>query len=1020
MKPISLTMAAFGPFAQITTLDFTQFNDGLFLISGDTGAGKTTLFDAISFALYDVSSGSLRDSSMLRSDYASPHDETYVSFTFEHNKELYTVRRSPRYMRPKQKGEGMTIQNPTVQLTLPDGTIHDALTQTNQEIIDILGMDANQFKQIVMIAQGEFLNLLNSSSQDRSVIFQKIFDTSVYQKIQSSLKHNELTLKSQLDTIQSELNSQRDVFKFNDFEPENLPLSEFLTLVNDKITLTKQHIQQETTNLNQKREQQSAFIKLLTQAEYHEKEILNLQGKKKELLVLDQQAAHVQEREAIYKQQKQFKEEIEPIYLRWKSATNQVKNYQNKLEQTRLDLKKLTEKKESLLLLKPTMDTKKEKIQLLTLQIKDIEDKIQDYDILDGALNEFKVIAQKKQDTESLLNKNKLDIEILKKEINEYYDLKDTLNQEGETIQKNQYDLTLIKKQIEETEQEIQLHQEIEALHVKLKPLRLKLQTDTELMNSIHQELGHYEVNFYRQQAGILAEGLKDNEPCPVCGSLNHPLPAVLEGESLTKEGLDSLTDKKAKISETVNGTTLMVQSLNEKIENITNRLKHNSLLEVTELYADLKTKEKRITIDIDMLNTSIKNHSERYQELAKSHEKLELKEIENNTFNQELTKFIARTEALNAQIESYRKTLKFDSKSAANKQREVLVKEAKSLDHECIEYDSKCQSFVETINRTEGQISSLSETLTNSQEDLNQAFLALNHVLNALQIENIDTYISLRVGDYDFKEEETYITNYNDSIKQLKRAIHEIEEKIKGIELPSSIDIKSNLEILIKDINLHDEQLQLEKQNLDKNEENFAKLTKLIESMHHLEKEYKDIVLLSQTSNGNLRGKDKVSLEHYVQAAYFEFVIEAANKRLKTMSQGQYELVRQTEAMNKGSRSGLDLDVFDNYTGKTRSVKSLSGGESFKASLSLALGLSDVIQEHSGVVSVEAMFIDEGFGTLDDHSLNQAMKALNDLAGSTKMVGIISHVQDLKNQIDQQVIVKKDQSGSSIHTKIL
>ncbi|MEG0727724.1 MAG: SbcC/MukB-like Walker B domain-containing protein [Erysipelothrix sp.] len=561
-------------------------------------------------------------------------------------------------------------------------------------------------------------------------------------------------------------------------------------------------------------------------------------------------------------------------------------------------------------------------------------------------------------------------------------------------------------------------HRDIQKLNENLNPLQEKFKDNSAKIQEVHHDFGIYELNFYRQQAGILASALTVDTPCPVCGSFDHPKPASLEDETLSKEGLDRLARKKNELSETINRDTLIIQEIKTKIEAIKQRLKYQSLQEASEFLEQLQIQETDYLKIIKDLSASNLAHQNNIRQLENSPNKLELLEKKLSALLDDRTTQIARHESLDTTIQNQHKILKYKTKDEANSTIDRFQKQTFEFDHKSEKYDEDLTKLVANMSRVEGQKGILNETLTASQVELNNQSDLLTQAMNHTGINTLEEYIHLRKEQYNFDTEEEYIKNYHDSVKQHQQSIQELETRNKEVVLPSSQDVEIQITALINDINHCEKELQKNSRSLDTNEHNFTKITNLIVTMKVLEKEYEEVVLLSQTANGNLRGKDKISLEHYVQAAYFEFVIEAANKRLKTMSQGQYELIRQIEATNKGSRSGLDLDVFDNYTGKSRSVKSLSGGESFKASLSLALGLSDIIQEHSGVVSVDAMFIDEGFGTLDDNSLNQAMRALNDLAGSTKMVGIISHVQDLKNQIDQQIIVTKDQSGSDIKLK--
>lgn len=854
MRPFILEMSAFGPYAKIQKIDFSKFYDeGLFLISGDTGVGKTTIFDAISFALYGEGSGGKdrRLSKSFRSDYASLNDETYVYFSFYQKGKLYEIKRNPEYERASKKGDKTVLSKGSAILKdLTTGEIYDGINEVNSKVLEIVGLDRNQFSQTIMIAQNDFLKILNSNSKERSELLKKVFNTSLYSNIQDKLKEKDSVLNQQQLTIK---NNIRNIF-------------EKLNINNDVTTSSILSVMEELNITNN--ELIKLNIKIKKQIDINQKEYDVLNGKIKESITI------------------------------------------NKLfEDLNFNEQKLTE----LLKESDNIKNKKNKLQL------------------SKNAKEIKIFEDIKNTSKNIFDKNNVEINNVKKQINlvNVY-LKDNKTKFENLILKKE-DLTKLKQLSIDYSKLIPLIDKYKNIEIKINENKNKLMINSKEVVNQTKKLSEMKESFYLNQAGILAKTLKENERCPVCGSLDHPLIARFDDINFDKDDIDQFEKNLKELETTVNNT----------VKNI-------------ELYeSDLKQiKSRFIENKVDMNNVS-----------------KELKRINNEILEKESNIY-------------------------------EFEKQYQSNQNEQISLNSTYTSLLNQLNQNSEKLNNDEKTYLNT---LNKYFSDeleyKKHLLSDKEILNLDSYIK----DYDI------------NVVKLQSNISTLQNQTKDKLVINTEVLTEKLSKIRTTLNQNNEEYKNNEISINRNSDFYNDLVSNNNKYEKIIHKWKDIHELSILVNGQMNNSAKITLETYVQRYYFKQVILSANKRLINLSRDNFILRVKEDARDKKSPSGLDLEVLDKNTGLYRDVSTLSGGESFMASLSLALGLSDVVQSQSGQIRIESMFVDEGFGSLDENSLNQAIELLVSLADGKRLVGIISHVGNLKERINNQILINKDISGSSI-----
>lgn len=918
MKPLKLTLNAFGPYVNKTEINFEDFGDnGLYLITGDTGAGKTTIFDALCFALYGNASGSIRkDSKALRSDFASPDNKTYVELEFLNNGDKFFVRRECGYDRINRKGN-ITQVSEKVELIKPNGEAFSGIAEVNQEIQEILGIDKNQFTQIVMIAQGEFQKFLNSPTKDRKEIFRKIFKTALYDKFQFKLdmlcKSEESNLKFLkehildnlkliiTDGLSEDLSNEKEKV----LESGNIYLLEDLSSELEKsVKDDEKNIDSNDKILAKMQQEKKEIIEVITEAEILEVDRKNLAILKENLPELEKKA----------------KEDNE----------NYIKEKNNK-------------SRDELAIFIDNLNKNLDNYKLLSELSKIISDKNVEKE---KAQNEYSTKNAEYKLSKEKYSKNIADLKTFSK-----------VEVELEKNSTNQQKLSEIMTKIKALSEDFAKYNSKKSEQEEQK---VKLENAKSEYDKLHKIADEVYEKFISNQAGFLAKDLKSGERCPVCGSLEHPHLAEILDNEVTKEDNE------------------LAKNNAEKAQNICNE----ELNHYTSIKAELKGLEKHLLDDVQSLlnKKTLDNIEDEICKISKEKE-------------EEIHSLQASAKDLNDQLEK----------------KIQLEKEIKTFE------DSQ-KTIEENLNNLQVQINNL-----NSEIILNQTKYDENK--KNLQYENEEKAREVLSENQDkldkLKEQLEVLENLKQSsdneLSKTKGQINELTSKVKDKKVIDIEDYRKKEAELSEKIQSFADSKNIIYNRLKTNKRICEDLAKSQEKLKDFSRTIDMLDNLSKTANGKLvGGKARVSFENYVLSAYFSQIVIAANKRFQDMTYGQFEL-RTSSSKGGLAQTGLDLDVFDAYTAKLRSVSTLSGGESFKAALALSLGLSDIVQQQAGGIKIDTMFIDEGFGSLDPESLEQTMRTLVDLSNNNTLVGIISHVAELREKIDRKIIVNKNQQGSTL-----
>jgi len=935
MRPLNLKISAFGPYKDLVCVDFSKFNNEIFLITGDTGSGKTTIFDAICYALYGNASGSNRDKNSFRSDFANEDDKTYVELEFMHKNIKYTVYRSPSYMRKKKKGDGYTQVVGDASISFL-GEVISGEKNVSLKCIDILGIDYNQFKQISMIAQGEFLKLLFAKPNERANIFRRIFDTYIYKNISDKLKRKYLDKRREYEDIFIQLNSFKDSILFDNEDNIDRVNGEFLNLVEKEIendTIICENLEKERKD---KLSNLQEVISSLDKAFLINKSFDDYKESSNELDVLLKNKDAIEKKREAISINKKIMEQIIPYYNEFIKTNKLYEELVVELNDNQKKLVSCLDNFQVILKEYKKVDAKKECIEKLKIKINEYE-KIKDLFLEISKLNED---LEEKINIFNLLKLRELDEQLDKIDVNK--SLKEKLDREKQEC-------------------------------VKIR----------DNYNKLSKEYSDIYNKFIDSQIGIIASTLKENSPCPVCGSIDHPMVASYSDTDIKKEEVDLLWEEVVKTQKELDESSNRLNIITKDYE--------ISLKEIEGL------EEESINLEIEKIDELITNG---FIDISS----YEIKDIE-----KEINYLKVMIEEKNKNVSLF-------------KNEEDLLSELTKLNNEILELEefvknitSEYESVVldktrmeEVVKLGKKDVLVKEKELLSKKNEYQDSYLKLGY-------KSEDEYLILKLEKEEVLDYEDEIRNYDNDVLELKGKVKTLKEFIndkKRVDVSDLEKVKNELNEKISEIDL-----SFKKYNSKKNNNNliFNKIKVVFKKIEKIEKELALLEDLSNTANGNIKGKNKLEFEQYVQASYFDDVLMSSNKRLSYMTDSRYLLVRKIEASKLSDKLGLELEVFDNYTGKRRDITSLSGGESFKASLSLALGMSDVIQSYAGGIVVDAMFIDEGFGSLDNESLEQAMNAIMMLSNNNRLIGIISHVNELKDRIDKKIIVKKGANGSSV-----
>lgn len=913
MRPLKITMSAFGPYAGEVTLDMQKLGkSGIYLITGDTGAGKTTIFDAISYALYGEASGNYRENTTLRSKYASADTPTFVELEFEYNNEIYKISRNPEYPRPNKRGEGFTKQSANAELVMPDGSVITKIKEVSAKVEEIIGINKNQFSQIAMIAQGDFRKLLNCETNERSKIFRKIFKTEPYHNIEIKLSSLFNELKRNREKEKSGIEQYINQLKCNENDTLSLELERAKSgdvLIEDVIKLAGEIINKDT---------------------------LEYTKTQKNIESINEEIEKINSNIKLYENQEATKK----AYAEASSKLEELKTKRNECEKAY-----------------KSAEAQRERLDDLTRKINLINSKMPKYDELKSLENSIKERTQSFEKSNNLLKLKQQEITLLEKEIDEKSKALEEVKGADLLVQK----LTVEKEEINKKAEALkELKTEIDRCKTEQKNLKNAqsfAKSALDEYGALENEYNQIYIAFFNEQAGIIADELKDGEPCPVCGSTSHPNLARKSENAPSQADVESAQNLVKKAQEKADKARDTASALKSRFD---------------EIAANVKSTAKKLfgTDDnvFDDYNSSI------------------------NALKKEYDCTLALLKTANEKLNLYKKL---------DKEIPKIQEKQKSLSDEISTLNTQKASDEAFISENTKRVTSIKSEL-----DFESADRAKDKLKEYTSLSS-DIKNTIEKSKNDFDD----IKSKYDTQKGTKASLENALKEFKEIDLASLNEKSLKLNEYKKDV---DETAKSLYSRIESNKLLVDSISEKRDILKGYDDKYVWLKALSETANGDISGKEKITLETFVQMTYFDSIIRKANIRLLTMSDGQYELVRRSDAETLKKNEGLALDVIDHFNGSSRSVSTLSGGESFMASLCLALGLSDEIQSSNGGIKLDTMFVDEGFGSLDGEALDRALSALTSLSQGNRLVGIISHVDALCDRIDNKIVITKDRTIGS------
>ena len=880
MRPLKITMSAFGPYAGEVTLDMQKLGkSGIYLITGDTGAGKTTVFDAISYALYGEASGNYRENTTLRSKYASADTPTFVELEFEYNNEIYKINRNPEYPRPNKRGEGFTKQSANAELVMPDGSVITKIKEVSAKVEEIIGINKNQFSQIAMIAQGDFRKLLNCETNERSKIFRKIFKTEPYHNIEIKLSSLFNELKRNREKEKSGIEQYINQLKCNENDTLSLELERAKSgdvLIEDVIKLAGEIINKDT---------------------------LEYTKTQKNIESINEEIEKINSNIKLYEKQEATKK----AYAKASAQLEELKTKRNDCEKAY-----------------KSAEAQRERLDDLTRKINLINSKMPKYDELKSLEDSINERAQSFEKSNNLLKLKQQEITLLEKEFDEKSKALEEVKGADLLVQKLNVQKEEIKKKAEALKE---LKIEIDRCKTEQKNLKNAqsfAKSALDEYGALENEYNQIYIAFFNEQAGIIADELKDGEPCPVCGSTSHPNLARKSENAPSQADVESAQNLVKKAQEKADKARDTASALKSRFD---------------EIAANVKSAAKKLfgTDDnvFDDYNSNI------------------------NALKKEYDDTLALLKTANEKLNLYQKL---------DKEIPKIQEKQKSLSDEISTLNTQKASDEAFISENTKRVTSIKSEL-----DFESADLAKDKLKEYTNLSS-DIKNAIEKSKNDFDD----IKSKYDTQKGKKASLENALKEFKEIDLASLNEKSLKLNEHKNDI---DETAKSLYSRIDSNKSLVDNISEKRDILKEYDDKYVWLKALSETANGDISGKEKITLETFVQMTYFDSIIRKANIRLLTMSDGQYELVRRSDAETLKKNEGLALDVIDHFNASSRSVSTLSGGESFMASLCLALGLSDEIQSSNGGIKLDTMFVDEGFGSLDGEALDRALSALTSLS---------------------------------------
>lgn len=1048
MKPLSLTMQAFGSYQQ-AHIDFTQVQNGIFLITGDTGAGKTTIFDAITFALFDETSGGKRSGEMMRSQYAPPDLITQVEFQFLYYDQTYTVIRRPRQekYRAKCSDDGMTVYEknktplgPDVELIMPDGSSYPGKkTETDKKIKEIIGLDAAQFTQIAMLAQGDFMKLLHASSKDRMEIFAKIFDTRVYQFIEQELqeraKENSSALKQKEAAIHQalqQLKPMEDSVCLPQWEEQTRfrtsakaeEVAEFIRHVleeaEQKQSALHQQINLEQLEYDQQQQAYSAAEQYNAIWEKYQNFLHTRQALAQQRAAMDQlqqnmtlgkSASVVKQKEIGYRERQQ---EVEACQKKLQTLRNTIEEMETAREKQE---PLVAQKKEQLDRQQPDLDSAIARITATYPQYQSYGDAVKAQKLAqkqcDTAQQAWqtgeKSLAAKAEQRQALTQK--------KAELEQKQEHVEVLDSEIQRRQEQQQELGELAAAMEQLEADKthgqQLRQEAE-----------KAEQQRQQQEQAYQQL--YQ-QFLDSQAAILAKSLEPGKPCPVCGSRHHEAVAhtaepLVESSTLkTAQNRMERAREQAQNAATVLHNAIHAYRTLEKEVVKQGQKYYDTAFELSNVSkADVEAKRNRMIEEQQQLQrrkTQAEQHQLELQRctkiLAELEQDIQQSTTAQQTLQQQLQDAQLKLTGYTTTAETLQRQLQYPTEDAARRAVAALQEQLRQLKNSWETAEATLRNILHELQKQQGGLQMQQQTLSDLQDKQDAAHRLFLQTLQEQGFVTVGAYEDALMSDEALATAETTLQQYRQQVQENNAQLRAIESNIQGKEKQDTQKYRARMAALQEQMERHRKAATQLYSLIENNRSVYETIQALYQARETLLRENSILKNLDATANGRLSGKH-LKFQTYIQRRYFKQIVDNANKRLYAMSNQQFLLqCRDTEALTSQGFVGLELDIYSIVNDQSRDVKTLSGGESFMAALSLALGMADMIQNTASSVHIDTMFIDEGFGSLSEDTRNQAIAMLQELSGGKRLIGIISHVTELKQQIERKLIVTKTEKGS-------
>ncbi|MGN7398990.1 SbcC/MukB-like Walker B domain-containing protein [Cytobacillus praedii] len=1043
MRPLKLTMQAFGPYAGCEHIDFTKLGSRtMFVISGKTGSGKTTIFDGISFAIYGKASGEDRNGPDLRSQFAKDETLTEVSLEFTLRNKTYFITRSPQQEKKKARGDGFTTIGAKAELYVygKDGNrqlLAANVRDVDEKVKEIMIIDSNQFRQILMIPQGEFRKLLTSESKDKEVILQRLFHTQIYKRVEEKLKEDAVDLRKMVEKQVDHRNQAIQNIKalYNEELKEYLAAGSLndhliMPLLQAEISQMSEELEKLADQLKIKQEERNTIQQKLYEAEAIAKQLKakdDLQNRKavlekeEEKFSLMEVQINLAQKAAVLAQQEELchhlKKEVDESNRELSAIKEQITHLSIQLKEH--EEKWIAEKERE-----PERKAIGEQISYLNNVKSDIESFASVQKEVQELGRELDICSREKSALEELGKRIEKNIVALK--------------DEKQAIDQNQLKLVEVIHKLEQLAGEIALINKFEDQHSRLEQATSQFDKRKEFLANAVARLAdaksmtlELEQKWLHGQASLLASKLHVGEGCPVCGSEHHPKLATTSTEvpnekdiKMAKQQYDEIEKEKGSAERAFYEAQSIVLSLEETLKNIIGDIQsqHPDLSpdDFSVYKESIMSKRQELKATHSLLTTSVERLSdcekelqtfeqdrEKYgSELQKKHEQL----------NESTILYTEKKTYLNRMMESIPEDLR--SIDAFESRLKQSVKKQDELIHRLEVAQRLYQDSRENLLSVKTKYETIEINMKKTNEQLVREREAFVNRMKEQGFETYGEYNGAKKSNQEIKLLEKTFIDYREEVRSVNDRYNELHELLLNIERPDMAklnEVFTDIEERIK--SLQDVYTNLFMKKRD-NEELATKINHINEDMKAFEEKYKVIGHLYEIAKG--QNTYRITFERFVLASFLDDILNEANGRLRKMTSGRYELIRKTDRSKGNVQSGLELLVFDQYTGQERHVKTLSGGESFKAALALALGLADVVQQYAGGVSLETMFIDEGFGTLDPESLDQAIEALIDIQSSGRLVGIISHVPELKERIDARLEVIAAQTGSTTEFQFL